>query len=141
MQGATAKHGAVVEPSANKLFARGLVYAAVSRPTELAILMLPNPLAPAHFTCFPQERHAINQENEKRSSYALWRQVILIFNKHPPRRNAPILAPKISTKYTYRILANLVYLQRKKKTHLYVCGSVVYGLRFTTVAASSRLIR
>ena len=65
MQGATAKHGAVVEPSANKLFARGLVYAAVSRPTELASLTLLNPLTPAHFNGFVQERHAINQEYER----------------------------------------------------------------------------
>ena len=44
MQGATAKHGAVVEPSANKLFPKGLDYVAVSRPTELANLTLLNPL-------------------------------------------------------------------------------------------------
>ena len=62
MQGATAKQGAVVEPSANKLFPKDSDYVAVSRPTELADLTLLNPLTPAHFTGFPQERHAINQE-------------------------------------------------------------------------------
>ena len=65
MQGATAKHGAVVEPSANKPFAWGLDYVAVSRPTELVNLTLLNPLTPAHFTAFPEERHAINQEYER----------------------------------------------------------------------------
>ena len=65
MQGATAIHGAVVEPSANKPFARGLDYVAVSRPTELANLTLLNPLTTAYFTGFPQERHAINQEYER----------------------------------------------------------------------------
>ena len=68
MQRARAKRGAVVEPSANKVFARGLDYVAVSRPTELANLMLLNPLTPARFTGFPQERHAINQEYERLSN-------------------------------------------------------------------------
>ena len=62
MQGATAKHGAVVEASPNKPFARGLNYVAVSRPTELANLTLLNPLTPANFTGFAQERHAISHE-------------------------------------------------------------------------------
>ena len=35
MQGATAKYGAVIEPSANNPFARGLDYVAVSRPAAL----------------------------------------------------------------------------------------------------------
>ena len=55
----------VVELSANKLFARELDYVAVSRPTELANLTLLNPLPPAHFTGFPQERLAISQEYER----------------------------------------------------------------------------
>ena len=63
MQRATAKRIAVVEPSANKVFARGLDYVAVSRPT--LNLMLLNPLTPARFTGFPQERHAIYQEYER----------------------------------------------------------------------------
>ena len=61
-QGATAKQRAVVDPSANKLFPKGLDYVAVSSTTELANLTLLNPLTPAHFTGFAQERHAINQE-------------------------------------------------------------------------------
>ena len=63
MQGATANHGAVVKPSANKLFPRGLDYVTVSRPTEIANLTLLNPLAPAHFTGFPQERHAVSPKS------------------------------------------------------------------------------
>ena len=51
-QGATAKHGAEVEPSANNLFPRGLDYVTVSRPTELANLTPLNPLTPPHFTGF-----------------------------------------------------------------------------------------
>ena len=44
MQGATAKHGAVVEPSPNKPFARGLDYVTVSRPTEFTNPTLLSPL-------------------------------------------------------------------------------------------------
>ena len=65
MRRATAKRGAVVETSENKIFPKGLDYVALSRPTELANLTLQNPLTPAHFTGYPQERHAINQEEEK----------------------------------------------------------------------------
>ena len=53
MQGATAKYGAVMEPSANNPFARGLDYVAASRPTELKKLFLLTPLTNKHFTAFP----------------------------------------------------------------------------------------
>ena len=62
MQGATAKFGAVIEPSAKRPFARGLDYVAASRPTELAKLTLLAPLTVNHFTAFPQERHHIREE-------------------------------------------------------------------------------
>ena len=62
MQGATAKFGAVIEPSAKKPFARGLDYVATSRPTELAKLTLLAPLTVKQFSAFPQERHSIRQE-------------------------------------------------------------------------------
>ena len=65
MQGATAKHGAVIEPSANKPFARGLDYVAASRPTELHKLILLSPLTEVHFNSFPQERHSIRQEYDR----------------------------------------------------------------------------
>ena len=62
MQGATARFGAVIEPSAKKPFARGLDYVATSRPTELAKLTLLAPLTVQQFSAFPQERHCIRQE-------------------------------------------------------------------------------
>ena len=62
MQGATAKFGAVIEPSVKKPFARGLVYVATSRPTELAKLTLLAPLTVNQFSASPQKRHIIRQE-------------------------------------------------------------------------------
>ena len=62
MQGATAKFGAVIQPSAKKPFARGLDYVAASRPTELANLTLLAPLTVDQFSAFPQERHNIREE-------------------------------------------------------------------------------
>ena len=62
MQGATARFGAVIEPSAKKPFARGLDYVATSRPTELKLLTLLAPLTIKQFSAFPQERHSIRQE-------------------------------------------------------------------------------
>ena len=62
MQGATAKFGAVIEPSAKKSFARGLDYVATSQPTELAKLTLLAPLTVNQFGAFPQERQIIRQE-------------------------------------------------------------------------------
>ena len=62
MQGATARFGAVIEPSAKKPFARGLDYVATSRPTELAKLTLLAPLTVNQFSASPQERHIIRQE-------------------------------------------------------------------------------
>ena len=98
MQGATAKHGAVIEPSANKQFPKELHNVAVSRPTELANLTLLNLLTPVHFTGFPQVRHAINQEYERLRNFYyinetkienktflyLVIQHIEPINKHPP---------------------------------------------------------
>ena len=54
MQGATARFGAVIEPSAKKPFARGLDYVATSRPTELKLLTLLAPLTIKQFSAFPQ---------------------------------------------------------------------------------------
>ena len=62
MQGTTAKFGAVVQPSQNKPFVRGLDYVAPSRPTELNKLFLLGPLTEVHYNAFPQERHEITQE-------------------------------------------------------------------------------
>ena len=62
MQGVTASNGAVVQPSTNKPFARGLDYVATSRPTELSKLFLLGPLTEVHFHAFPKERHAITEE-------------------------------------------------------------------------------
>ena len=62
MQGSTAKFGAVINPSAKKPFARGLDYAAASRPTELANLILLAPLTVCQFSALPQERHNIREE-------------------------------------------------------------------------------
>ena len=52
MRGATAKFGAVIEPSAKNPFARGLDYVAASRPTELAKLTLLAPLTVQQFRAF-----------------------------------------------------------------------------------------
>jgi hypothetical protein len=68
MQGTTAKHGAVILPSANKPFARGLDYVAPSRPTELKKLFLLRPLTTAHFTSHKQEIIAIDQEYARLNS-------------------------------------------------------------------------
>ena len=57
-----AKFGAVIEPSAEKPFARGLDHVATSRPTELAKLTLLAPLTVSQFSAFPQERHCMRQE-------------------------------------------------------------------------------
>jgi hypothetical protein len=62
MQGATAKHGAVIEPSSAYPFARGLDYVAASRPTELSKLFLLSPLNNTHFTAWPQERLEVKKE-------------------------------------------------------------------------------
>ena len=62
MQGATAKFGAVIEPSSKKPFTRRLDYVAASRPTELASLTLLGPLTVEQFSAFPQERHNIREE-------------------------------------------------------------------------------
>ena len=62
MQGVTANNGAVIQPSMNKPFARGLDYVASLRPTELNKLFLLGPLTEVHFYAFPQERHAISEE-------------------------------------------------------------------------------
>ena len=70
MQGATAKHGAVIEPSPHKPFARGLDYVATSRPTELKKLILLGPLTDNHFIGFAQERNSISIEYKRlRESY------------------------------------------------------------------------
>lgn len=65
MQGSTTKHGAVIEPSKSKPFARGLDYVAPSRPTEISKLILLGPLTETHFNSFPQERYAIRQEYDR----------------------------------------------------------------------------
>ena len=65
MQGARAKHGAVVDPSPGTPFTRGLDYVAVSRPTELKKLILFEPLTPAHFDGYIEERHLITTEYNK----------------------------------------------------------------------------
>ena len=65
MQGATAKFGAAIEPSAKKSFARGLDYVATSRSTELAILTLLAPLTVNQFSAFPQKRHSIRQDYDR----------------------------------------------------------------------------
>ena len=65
MQGANAKHGAVIEPSAKKPFARGLDYVAASRPTKLVNLTLLAPLTVNQFSAFPQERHNIREEYKR----------------------------------------------------------------------------
>jgi hypothetical protein len=62
MQGTTAKNGAVILPSANQPFARGLDYVAPSRPTELKNLFLLRRLTSAHFTSHKQEILAIEEE-------------------------------------------------------------------------------
>ena len=65
MQGATAKYGAVVDPSPGTPFTRGLDYVAVSRPTELNNLTLLAPLTPAHFNGYIPERHLIRTEYDR----------------------------------------------------------------------------
>ena len=71
MQGTTAKFGAVILPSQNKPFARGLEYVAPSRPTELNNLYLLGPLTEVHYSAFPQERHEITQEYDRlRSAFS-----------------------------------------------------------------------
>ena len=65
MQGATAKYGAVIEPSVNVPFSRGLDYVAASRPTQLNNLFLFGPLTTKQFTAFAPERCAITCEYER----------------------------------------------------------------------------
>ena len=65
MQGATAKFGAVIEPSQTKPFARGLDYVAASRPTELKKLFLLGPLTHNQFNAFPSERNDITLEYDR----------------------------------------------------------------------------
>ena len=62
IQGTTATSGAVIQPSVNKPFARGLDYVAISRPTELSKLFLLGPLTDIKFTSFPKERNDIKKE-------------------------------------------------------------------------------
>jgi hypothetical protein len=61
IQGTTATSGAVIQPSVNKPFARGLDYVAISRPTELSKLFLLGPLTGNKFTSFPKERTDIRK--------------------------------------------------------------------------------
>ena len=65
MQGATAKFGAVIEPSQTKPFARGLDYVAASRPTALKNLFLLGPLTHNQFNAFPSERNDITLEYDR----------------------------------------------------------------------------
>jgi hypothetical protein len=58
MQGTTAIHGAVVEPSLND----PIIYVALSRPTDLSKLVLLAPLRDIYLTCRPKERYAVNEE-------------------------------------------------------------------------------
>ena len=61
MQGTGAKFGAVIDPSENEPFARGLDYVAATRPTELANLTLLAPVTVNQFSAFHQERHNIRE--------------------------------------------------------------------------------
>jgi hypothetical protein len=57
MQGATAKYGALIEPSSAYPFTRGPGYVAASRPTELSkVFLLLSPFNNTNFTAWPQER-------------------------------------------------------------------------------------
>jgi hypothetical protein len=62
MQGATAKYGALIEPSSAYSFTRGLGYVAASRPTELSKVFLLSPFNNTHFTAWPQERLEVKKE-------------------------------------------------------------------------------
>ena len=79
MQGATAKFGAVIEPSQTKPFARGLDYVAASRPTELKKLFLLGPLTHNQFNAFPSERNDITLEQPKKNTFSTKNKAI----KHP----------------------------------------------------------
>jgi hypothetical protein len=65
MQGTTATYGAVIEPSENKPFSRGIDYVATSRPTVLNNLFLLAPLTEKHFNAWPEERAQVRQEYER----------------------------------------------------------------------------
>jgi hypothetical protein len=60
MQGMTTKNGAVILPSANQPFARGLDYVAPSRPTELKNLFLLRRLTSDHYTSHKREYTRLN---------------------------------------------------------------------------------
>ena len=62
MQGSTAKHGAVIQPSIGKPFSRGLDYVAPSRPTELNNLFLLRRLSEENFNGFKTEITDISNE-------------------------------------------------------------------------------
>jgi hypothetical protein len=65
MQRATAKYGAVIDPSEKTSFSRGLDYVATSRPTELNKLFLLGPLATRQFNAFPGQQIEIRLENDR----------------------------------------------------------------------------
>jgi hypothetical protein len=65
MQGTTATYGAVIEPSGNKPFSRGIDYVATSRPTVLNNLFLLSPLTEKHFNAWPEERAQVRHEYER----------------------------------------------------------------------------
>jgi ATP-dependent exoDNAse (exonuclease V) alpha subunit len=72
MQGATAKYGAVIDPSEKTPFSRGLDYVASSRPTELNKLTLLGPLTARQFTAFPGQQNEIRLEYDRlRHKYLL----------------------------------------------------------------------
>ena len=62
MQGSTAKHGAVIQPSIGRPFSRGLDYVAPSRSTELNNLFLLRRLSEENFNGFKTEITDINNE-------------------------------------------------------------------------------
>ena len=64
MQRATAKYGAVIDPSEKTSFSRGLDYVATSRPTELNKLFLLDPflLGP---NASPGQQIEIRLENDR----------------------------------------------------------------------------
>jgi hypothetical protein len=74
MQGATAKYGAVIEPSSAYPFARGLHYVAASRPTELSKLFLLSPLNNTHFTAWPHERLEVKREYLRLANESFYQQ-------------------------------------------------------------------
>ena len=64
-QGCTALYGMVASPSEGRIFARGLEYVMMSRPTKIEDVFLLNELRPEHFNGFGALRLLIFREYER----------------------------------------------------------------------------